>query len=522
LLRVGVIRETWGRYVLAGVSYGTPVLYGVAGVALFAFVVRYVGTVSVGFRHLVAALSLPVLVLMPFATTTAHLTDGDAEAFPLLASEVTPTLRISSFVVAPYHFALALAALGVLLWAVYRYEQPSLRFVSMLFLAGPLWYFSNYVTAPVLGTSNPTYYAINLLIGGVGLAALLWVRDPTTFQHERPAASVLGRDELIEGLRDPVLAVDRNGRIVDGNPPATRLFDSPLDDFQGREIGAVVPDCVDDDALRTTGTHELRFDEARRFETSVSTITDATGREFGRVFVFRDVTEERRREQRLQVLNRVLRHNLRNEGNVVDGAVERLVNDPAERDRYGAMIRERIRKLVEVGEKARTIEQLVSADPRQDSPTNLDPVLQRAIDRANEDQTNSGSVSVDKNPSIGIVANDFVLEAVVGELVGNALEHAGSDAPRVAVFAERDPSGALDIAVEDDGPGIPDHETVVLDRGQESALEHGSGIGLWLVKWGSERIGADVRFETPSSCGTRAVLRLPGDLVTDPSTGESE
>jgi hypothetical protein len=42
------------------------------------------------------------------------------------------------------------------------------------------------------------------------------------------------------------------------------------------------------------------------------------------------------------------------------------------------------------------------------------------------------------------------------------------------------------------------------------------------VKWGSERIGADVRFETPSSCGTRAVLRLPGDLVTDPSTGESE
>jgi signal transduction histidine kinase len=222
----------------------------------------------------------------------------------------------------------------------------------------------------------------------------------------------------------------------------------------------------------------------------------------------------------LQVLNRVLRHNLRNEGNFVDGTVERLVNDPAQRERYGTMIRERVRKLVDVGEKARTVETLVSAERRQDSPTNLQTVLRRAVDRAGGDR--SSGVSVDGPSPIGVYANDFVLEAVVTELVENALDHSTVDEPRVSVSAERDPSGELEIAVEDDGPGVPDYETAVLDRGQESALEHGSGIGLWLVKWGGERIGADLRFETPDSGGTRAVLRLPAALVTDRGDGESE
>lgn len=38
-------------------------------------------------------------------------------------------------------------------------------------------------------------------------------------------------------------------------------------------------------------------------------------------------------------------------------------------------------------------------------------------------------------------------------------------------------------------------------------LEHGSGLGLWLVKWGTERLGGQIEFTVED--GTTAILRLP-------------
>lgn len=513
LLQASHLTGDWVPYFLAVGSYGTPMLYAFASVAWLAFALRYVATVSVRFRSLVAAFSAPVVVLMPLATTMSHLTDGDPEAFPLLTDTVTPVLQLAWFVVAPYHFALALAGVAVVLWAVYRYDQPSVRFAALLFIGGPFWYFSNYVTAPVFGTSTDVFFVINILFGGVGFAALWQIHRPRRLYRERPAANLLGREEVVDGLRDPIVAIDQSGQIADVNVAAGRLLNAERHDLLGQPVEAVAPEWMEDENIQTTGVGELSTADGRILQTTVAPITDNGDRTFGRVAVFRDVTEDRHREQRLQVLNRVLRHNLRNEGNFIDGAVDQLANDPEKGEEFRELIHERIQKLVAVGTKARTVEKVVEADRQRESPIPVRTIVDQAV--SSVAAVPSCTLMTNGSESLAVLANDFVLEAVITELVENAVEHAHTDEPEVAVSYEHAPSGALVITVTDDGTGIPDHETAVLESGRETDLTHGSGIGLWLVKWGSERLGAAVQFETPPSGGTRVVLEVPSELVVD-------
>jgi len=65
------------------------------------------------------------------------------------------------------------------------------------------------------------------------------------------------------------------------------------------------------------------------------------------------------------------------------------------------------------------------------------------------------------------------------------------------------------LTVEDDGPGIPDHEIEAVESGRETALEHGSGLGLWVVEWGAAAIGADVDYADREPRGTRVTVSIP-------------
>ena len=70
------------------------------------------------------------------------------------------------------------------------------------------------------------------------------------------------------------------------------------------------------------------------------------------------------------------------------------------------------------------------------------------------------------------------------------------------------------MVVEDDGPGIPDHEVAAIESGRETALEHGSGLGLWVIEWSASVLGATVTYANRTPRGTRVTIRLPTTTVS--------
>jgi sensor histidine kinase regulating citrate/malate metabolism len=56
--------------------------------------------------------------------------------------------------------------------------------------------------------------------------------------------------------------------------------------------------------------------------------------------------------------------------------------------------------------------------------------------------------------------------------------------------------------------GVRESEIAVLEEKQESKLQHGSGVGLWLVRWIAERSGGELSIAQTDE-GSWVALRLP-------------
>lgn len=101
---------------------------------------------------------------------------------------------------------------------------------------------------------------------------------------------------------------------------------------------------------------------------------------------------------------------------------------------------------------------------------------------------------------------------LVGNLIGNAARYGRRT---VTVVAEHR-GGWFSLTVDDDGPGIPEHEREAvfrpfyrLDRARNQD-DPGTGLGLTIARDIARVHGGDIRLEASPLGGLRCVLRLPG------------
>ena len=341
---------------------------------------------------------------------------------------------------------------------------------------------------------------------------------------------------LIEHVQDAVVEFD----LVDGEPVVNDVnrafvdvFGYGADEIRGEPLNEwVVPDwkLAEAEALdANTASGEINYRQVTR-ET-------ASGlREFlyrgvphpgseethhgldGGFAVYTDLTEVSRNERRLEVLNRVLRHNLRNNANVVAGHTTRLL---AELDAPGgettdvaATIERAAYELERLAEEAGHIRRVL--EHPTDEATDIDPgPLVRSVVEDHRGRAPSAAIDV-AVADAGPVMADSRLRYAIDSLVDNAIEHNPSAEPLVRVRTEESddapetPSSEwVAIHVEDDGPRIPaDERDVILDGSEITPTHHGSGLGLWLTELTVETFGGELSFGRSDLGGNDVSIRL--------------
>lgn len=437
----------------------------------------------------------------------------------LAGPALRPVFRTGYLVHISYAYLLVAAGLAILVTIFLRTSRLSQRQTGVLILsaippfASNIAYTLRFRWGP-LPAVDPTPFAF--AITGALLAVAL-------FEFDLLERAPIARRHILEEMGAGLVVLDADGHVVESNEIAKQALDLVpavgcsfverwSDDATSVEA---VLDAVSDRSLSVTtndGHHRV-------YDPAWSSLTNHRDETIGYSIVFRDVTDRHTYEQHLEVAQRVLRHNLRNDMLVIRGWGEHLTQSSrAEQSVAAERIIDTADDLIDLSEKVRSMVRI--EEPTSDTQVVIDTTarLQSLVEEFRDDYP-AATIAYDpaQRSEIRVPAQKF-FDIPVRNVIENALEHTDATRPQVDVRVEQTVDH-LRLHVEDDGPKIPETEREVLEEGTEEPLRHGTGIGLWLTYWSLRAVGGDVSFDR-SERGNVVTLAFPTEPVSGSAVTE--
>ena len=230
----------------------------------------------------------------------------------------------------------------------------------------------------------------------------------------------------------------------------------------------------------------------------------------------RDITQRKEYEKRLEeqrdnleILNQVVRHDIRNDMTVIHGRAN-LLEAHVEEDGLDDLrsVQEATENAIELTKTARDLSETMLSTEEDVEPVSLKHHLVTPVENARSAFESAVITLEDKPPDVRVWGNDL-LEAVFRNLVQNAIVHNDKTAPRVRISTTEDEE-MVTVSVADNGPGIPDEQKeTIFGKGEKGIDSPGTGLGLYLVETLVNRYGGAVHVEDNDPEGSIFIVELP-------------
>jgi two-component system, OmpR family, phosphate regulon sensor histidine kinase PhoR len=385
-----------------------------------------------------------------------------------------------------------------------------------------------------VGALTPGYAIIGFAI----LAAVALLANRATEEASRltrPVAVAERAGERLEavvaGLPDPVIALDRNGRVLTLNERARSLAPA-LRQGEPVSLALRMPELIEAISRAYASGDEQRVEYSERvpldrwFEMIVKPVRrePKLNKPDLVLMTFHDLTPLRRVEEMRADFVANASHELRTPLAALSGFIETLQgsarDDAKARERFLAIMQEQARRMARLIDDLLSLSRIeLNAHRRPDTPVDLGPIVRQVADGLETlARDRDVMVHVDGAKALHVPGDRDELVRVFENLVENALKY-GAAGKRVDITLTQgeSPDGEAEarVSVRDYGPGIaPEHVPRLTERFyrvdvRESRAQGGTGLGLALVKHVLNRHHGRLLIESMPGAGATFTVYLP-------------
>jgi PAS domain S-box-containing protein len=234
----------------------------------------------------------------------------------------------------------------------------------------------------------------------------------------------------------------------------------------------------------------------------------------------RDITDYYKTHHRAELFWRLLRHNLRNEASIILGNADQITahteSDPVQN--AAATIQARGENLGEMADSVKKLEQVVADTETQRVRRHATAAVRDVVSEVQRNYP-AAEITLEERAEMGIhVDNAFAY--ALRHALENAIVHSDETEPVIDVSIGPSPNtGRVEICITDSNPPIPDEELdALLTPTETTNTYHGSGTGLFVMKWCVESLKGEIKFETSTPRGNVIYFYLPPKTLPDEST----
>jgi two-component system sensor histidine kinase SenX3 len=363
----------------------------------------------------------------------------------------------------------------------------------------------------------PVALAFGLLVGAVGTVTVY-----EAHRRGRRAVAVVnpalpdGVDEVIDSLEAAGVVLDPSNNVVKASTGAL-AFGLVWNHALVHEQVAALVDRVRRDGVPVT--QDLQLPRGPFGEAQLHLLVRVA--RLGTRFVL-VLADDRTDAHRLDEVRRDFVANVSHELKTPIGAVgllaealESAADDPAAVRRFAKRLSQESARLAGITAEIIELSRLQAKDPLiAASRVSVGSVIAQAVDR-NRVAAESHRISIvsPRRISAEVFGDEQLLVTAVDNLISNAVQYS-PDGARVGVGVSA-VDGVVEIAVTDQGVGIPDGEKDrVFERffrvdAARSRNTGGSGLGLSIVKHVVQNHGGDVRVWSQQGRGSTFTIRIP-------------